>query len=136
MSINRFFVMIKPDGVKRCLVGTIISRFEERGFTLQRIELRSPDIDIVKAHYDEHRTQSFFNDLVKFTLSGFVVPMVWDVNIQVARNIVGSTVPLDASSNTIRGKYACNIPENLVHCSDSIENANREIDLWFGKDAV
>ena len=131
MSTNRFFVMVKPDGVRRGLVGNIISRFEKKGFVLHNIKMVIPGDDLVKSHYKEHSDKAFFEDLIKFTTSGAVIPMVWEGNIQVARNILGATVPWEAKKGTIRGDYTCAMPANLVHCSDSIENAEREIKLWF-----
>ena len=131
MSSIRFLVMIKPDGVQRGLVGEIISRFEKRGFTLHNMKMVIPSKEIVEDHYEEHEGKAFFDKLVKFTCSGAVVPMIWEGNIQVARNIVGATVPWEAVKGTIRGDYACSIRSNLVHCSDTVESAQREISLWF-----
>ena len=127
-----FFVMIKPDGVKRGLVGEIISRFEKKGFELVDMRFMVPDIEIVKRHYAEQSVMTFFKKLVKFTCSGKVVLMKWNGNIQVAReHIVGDTIPWKAVKGTIRGDFTCSMPENLIHCSDSPESAIREIGLWF-----
>lgn len=125
------FVMIKPDGVKRKLVGEIISRFERKGFDLLLIEVRNPVREMIEEHYKEHRHKGFFEKLVNFTLSGPVIMMVWNGDVQVARNIVGATVPWEAEKGTIRGDLACSMDENLIHCSDSIESSKREIGLWF-----
>lgn len=132
MTTAPFFVMIKPDGVKRGLVGEIISRFERKGFELMGMNMKTPTRSIIEQHYVEHAGKGFYNNLVEFTTSGMVVPMMWRGNIQVARQIVGATVPWDAQGGTIRGDYACTLPENLVHCSDSLESAKRELELWFG----
>ena len=131
MASIQFFVLIKPDGVKRGLVGEIVSRFEERGFVLNDMKMLVPDETLVKEHYEEHERKAFFEKLVQFTTSGSVVPIIFEGNIQVARNIVGATVPWEAKKGTIRGDYACSMPSNLVHCSDSEESARREISLWF-----
>ncbi len=131
MTSIMFFVMIKPDGVKRGLVGEIVSRFEKKGFTLHNMKMTLPTENRAKAHYKEHGGKAFFDKLIKFTCSGAVVAMIWEGNIQVARNIVGATVPWEASKGTIRGDHACSMPNNLVHCSDSVESAQREISLWF-----
>ena len=131
MSSTRFFVMIKPDGVKRGLVGEVISRFEKKGFVLHNMKMTIPSTTIAEKHYEEHKGKAFFATLIKFTTSGPVIPMVWEGNIQVARNIVGATVPWEAKKGTIRGASACAMPANLVHCSDSIESAQREVSLWF-----
>ncbi len=131
MASIRFFVMIKPDGVKRGLTGKIISRFETQGFILCNMKMVFPTESTVKTHYEEHTEKVFFDKLVKFTCSGAVIPMIWEGNIRVARHIVGDTVPWKASRGTIRGDFACSMTENLVHCSDSVESAKREISLWF-----
>ena len=131
MSTNRFFVMVKPDGVQRGLVGEIISRFEKKGFVLHNIKMVIPDSTLARSHYEEHAGKAFFPDLIKFTTSGPVLPMIWEGNIRVARDIVGNTVPWEAEKGTIRGDYTCSMPSNLVHCSDSVESAEREIKLWF-----
>lgn len=131
MASIKFFVMIKPDGVKRGLVGEIISRFEKRGFILHDMKMFIPTPELVKEHYEEHEGKAFFQNLIDFTTSGPVVPLVFEGNIQVARNIIGATVPWEAKEGTIRGDFACSMPSNLVHCSDSIESAHREIELWF-----
>lgn len=131
MSSIRFFVMIKPDGVKRGLVGEIISRFEKKGFQLHNMKMLIPSESQARAHYEEHQNKAFFTKLINFTCSGAVIPMIWEGNVEVARNIVGATVPWEAKQGTIRGDYACSMPANLVHCSDSPESALREIKLWF-----
>jgi len=123
--------MIKPDGVKRGLVGEIIARFETKGFILHNMKMVVPSNELAQSHYEEHKEKSFFEKLVNFTCSGAVVPMIWEGNVEVARNIVGATVPWEAKKGTIRGDYACSMPANLIHCSDSAESASREISLWF-----
>lgn len=132
MSSEYFFVMAKPDAVRRGLTGEIIARFEKRGFTLIQAKIVDPTKyeDTVTIHYAEHKGKTFYENLIEFTLSGRICVMIWYGNIQVARSLIGSTLPWDAKPGTIRGDYACSLPANLVHCSDSIENANREVALW------
>lgn len=132
MSSTSFFVMAKPDSVKRGLVGEIISRFEKKGFVLLNLRYLKPeDIeDVIREHYKEHETKSFYNQLIQFSLSGPVCAMIWKGRIEVARKIVGSTIPEDALPGSIRGDYCCSLPENLIHCSDSADSAYRELSLW------
>lgn len=132
MSSQRFFVMAKPDAVRRGLTGEIVRRFEKRGFVLDQIQIVNPvDYDsVVKEHYIEHKGKTFYEGLINFTLSGRICLMVWSGNIQVARSLIGSTLPWDAQPGTIRGDYASSLPDNLVHCSDGPESAKREVDLW------
>lgn len=124
-------VIIKPDGVRRGLIGNIISRFENKGFTISKMRFVSPTKEILRKHYSEHSEKVFFGAMIEFMTSGPVVVMVMNGDIKVARSIVGATVPWDASPGTIRGDYANTVRENLVHCSDTSENARREIKLWF-----
>ncbi len=124
-------VLIKPDGVKRKIVGEIISRFERKGFKIKDIKMLLPSKDLVEEHYKDHQGKVFFNKLVDFTTSGEVVAMKIEGNVDVARLIVGKTTPWEAERGTIRGDYASTIRENLVHCSDSITSAEREISIWF-----
>lgn len=131
MASNRLFVMIKPDGVRRHLVGEIISRFERKGFTISNMRMIQPSRELVEEHYQEHKGKVFFNKLVDFTTSGKVVAMTMEGNIEVARAIIGTTTPWEAERGTIRGDLASSIRENLVHCSDSSMSAKREISIWF-----
>lgn len=133
MSVQNFFVMAKPDAVERGLVGKIISRFEKKGFKLKAMRYLYPSqtADIIPIHYEEHKGKSFYNDLISFSLSGQVCCMIWEGNIMVARTMVGATLPWEAPSGTIRGDYGNSLPRNLIHCSDSLANAEREIKLWF-----
>ena len=128
---QKLFVMVKPDGVKRALIGEIISRFEKKGFTLENIKMITPTKELAQKHYEEHSSKGFFDDLVEFTISGPVVAMAWNGDVHIARKLVGETIPWKADNGTIRGDLACCMRENLVHCSDSIESSKREISLWF-----
>ncbi len=133
MSSQKFFVMAKPDACKRGLVGEIIFRFEKKGFKMLKLELRdaSKCVYTIEMHYAEHQIRPFYDSLIEFTSTGQICCMVWEGNIQVARTMVGSTLPWEAKAGTIRGDYACCLPANLIHCSDGSENAIREVNLWF-----
>jgi len=132
MSTCKFFVMCKPDCCARKLTGEIISRFEKKGFNLLLAKYLDAKhyTDIIEQHYEEHVGKSFYSELINFTISGNLFAMIWEGNIQVARTMIGATLPWEAAPGTIRGDYSCTLPANLVHCSDSLENANREVSLW------
>lgn len=130
-SRNTFFVMIKPDAVRRGLIGEILSRFERKGFTPLKMEMVTPSKELISEHYMGHSTSSFFEGLVNFTVSGHVIAIVFEGDFRVARGIVGNTIPWESAPGTIRGDLACKMPENLIHCSSSIESARREVELWF-----
>lgn len=127
------FVMIKPDGVRRGLVGKILTMFEEKGFELKCMAMIQPNPTIVREHYADFVDRDFFPRILKFMTSGRVACFQFSGYDAVAhaRALVGATNPQDANPNTVRGKYAHCIEENVIHASDSVKNANREIDLWF-----
>ena len=131
--MERTFLAIKPDGVQRGLVGEIISRFEAKGFTLVALKLMSVSRELAEAHYDVHRERPFFPGLVEFIISSPVVAMVWEGDgvVASARKIIGATNPLTSEPGTIRGDLAVNVGRNIIHGSDAIETAQREIKLWF-----
>jgi nucleoside-diphosphate kinase len=126
--------MIKPDGVRRGLVGEIIGRFEKKGWTLIELKMLTPPRELAEAHYGVHRDKPFFNGVVSFITSGPVVAMVWEGDniVELSRKLMGATKPTDAAPGTLRGDYANSIEQNLIHGSDSPENAAEEIKLWFG----
>jgi nucleoside-diphosphate kinase len=132
--MERTFVMIKPDGVERRLVGEIIRRFENKGLTLVGLKMLTPSRDLAEKHYDVHRERPFFGELVEFIIGGPVVAMVWegDQAITLVRKMMGATKPEDAAPGTIRGDYTTSIQTNLVHGSDGPETAQAELALWFG----
>lgn len=132
--MEQTFVMVKPDGVQRKLVGEIISRLERKGFVMRAAKMMQIDQDLAGRHYAEHQGKSFFQDLVEFISSGPVVAMVWEGENAVAavRKLMGATNPIDAAPGTIRGDLATVMSENLIHGSDSLEAAQREINLFFG----
>lgn len=131
--MERTFLAIKPDGVQRGLVGKIISRFETKGFKLIGLKLLNVTRELAEKHYDVHKERPFFPGLVDFITSGPVVAMVWEGDgvVVSARKIIGATNPLNAEPGTIRGDFGVDVGRNLIHGSDAIETAQREISLWF-----
>ena len=132
--MERTFLMVKPDGVQRRLVGEIIRRFENKGFALTGLQMLTPTREMAEAHYAVHRGKPFFEGVVGFISSGPVVAMIWEGEdvVALARKIMGATKPADSTPGTIRGDYANTIEQNLIHGSDSVENAELEIGIWFG----
>tara|TARA_Y100000741_G_scaffold234983_1_gene179652 strand:+ start:116 stop:514 length:399 start_codon:yes stop_codon:yes gene_type:complete len=129
------FFMVKPDGVKRNLIGEVISRVEKEGFRITKIKMMDIPEELAKEHYVEHADKPFFNDLVSFITSGPVVAMEVqgeDVVSEI-RRIMGATNPSDADPGTIRADLATKLEENVVHGSDSSESAERELSLFFKK---
>lgn len=133
LAAERTFIMVKPDGVQRGLVGEVVSRFERKGLKLLGAKLMQVPNELAESHYAEHRERPFFNDLVSFITSSPVFAMVWEGEnaILIARNMMGKTNPADAAPGTIRGDLGLTIGMNLVHGSDSVDSAAREIALWF-----
>lgn len=141
---ERTFVMIKPDGVKRALVGTILSRFERAGLTLVGMKLVSVDKEKAETHYKGHRGKAFFDPLVRLLTSGPVLAAALEGAhaISVVRKIVGATEPKEAAPGSIRGDFChmsyprskerLGVIPNLIHASDSPESAEWELSLWFG----
>lgn len=131
--MERTFIAIKPDGVQRALVGQIISRFETKGFTLVGLKFLKVSRELAEQHYDVHRERPFFAGLVDFITSGPVAAMVWEGDgvVAAARKLIGATNPLTAEPGTIRGDFGVNIGRNLIHGSDAVETAQKEIALWF-----
>lgn len=138
MVVERTFVMVKPDGVERSLVGEILIRFERRGLRIVAGKFLRVSRELAERHYAEHREKPFFEDLVSFITSGPVFAFVLEGEdaIRVVREMMGRTNPRDASPGTIRGDYALSIEKNLVHGSDSRESAEREIALWFRPEEI
>mmetsp|Transcript_20012 Transcript_20012/g.55718 ORF Transcript_20012/g.55718 Transcript_20012/m.55718 type:complete len:187 (+) Transcript_20012:83-643(+) len=127
------YVMIKPDGVQRGLVGNIISRFENKGFQLRALKLFQTPKEVAEEHYKDLKEKPFYPDLVNYIISGPVVCMVWEGNgvVASARKMIGATKPLEAEPGTIRGDFAIQVGRNVVHGSDSPENGERETAIWF-----
>ena len=134
MALESTFVMVKPDGVRRGLVGEIVSRFERKGLHLDRMRMLTIDEELAGRHYAEHVEKPFFGELVAFITSGPVVAMQWtgDSAVSVARSLMGPTNPAEAPPGTIRGDFGLIITENAVHGSDSPASAERELDIFFG----
>lgn len=131
--MEQTFLMVKPDGVQRGLIGRIISRFEEKGFKLVGCKLVQVTEKQAKFHYAEHDGKEFFPNLVNFITSGPVVAMVWEGDdiISLSRIVIGKTNVKDAQPGTIRGDFAAHTPNNLIHGSDSPESSKREISNFF-----
>jgi nucleoside-diphosphate kinase len=131
--MERTFIMIKPDGVQRNLVGEVIRRFETKGFKLVGLKLLSVSKELAAKHYDVHKERPFFAGLVQFITSSPVVAMVWEGDgvVASARNLIGATNPLTSAPGTIRGDFGVSVGRNLIHGSDAIETAQYEIALWF-----
>lgn len=132
--MEKTFVMIKPDGVERGLIGEIISRIENKGLKLLQLKLIEASSDILENHYIEHRDKPFFQTLVNSMKNKPVLTMIveGENSIKLMRIMVGDKDPLCALPGTIRGDYAYETTKNLIHASDSKESAEREIIIWFG----
>lgn len=134
--MERTFIMVKPDGVQRGLIGEIITRFERRGLKLVAMRFVHVSRALAEEHYAVHRERPFYAGLIEYITSGPVVAMVWEGPnaISVARSTMGATNPVNAAPGTIRADYGMMIGRNLVHGSDGPETAAFEIGLWFGDD--
>lgn len=125
--------MVKPDGVRRGLIGEVISRFERKGFRLERAQLLTASEELAGRHYAEHEGKPFYSSLIEFITSGPVMAMEWsgESAVSAARLTIGVTNPAEASPGSIRGDHASEVQENLVHGSDSVDSAIRELAIWF-----
>lgn len=135
MSKERTLVIVKPDGVQRGLVGPILSRLEARGLKLVGLKLVQVSAELAARHYAEHEGKAFYPGLLKYITSGPVVVLSVEGTsaVQMVRNAVGATNPLNAAPGTIRGDLALDIGRNLIHASDAPDTATRELALWFGE---
>jgi nucleoside-diphosphate kinase len=138
MQNERTFVMIKPDGVQRGLIGEIISRFEKKGLKIVAMKLISVPKELAEKHYGIHKGKPFFDPTVKYITSSPVVAMVLEGNnaIDLIRTMMGKTNPQDAAMGTIRGDYGQFIGRNIVHGSDGPDTAEFEISLWFKPEEI
>ncbi|EKP93905.1 MULTISPECIES: nucleoside-diphosphate kinase [Thermaerobacter] len=136
--MERTFVMVKPDGVQRGLVGEIIARLERKGLKLVGLKMVQVSEELARRHYAAHEGKPFFPGLIRFITSAPVVAMVWEGReaVNVVRNLMGPTDGAKAAPGTIRGDLANDIGFNLVHGSDSLESARQEIELWFRQDEL
>ena len=132
------FLMVKPDGVARGLVGKIIQRFEERGYSLVGMKMIKPSKEHFEKHYSDLATKPFFPGLLTYMMSGPVVAMVWQGTdiVRTGRKMLGETKPLESNPGTIRGDFCISVGRNVMHGSDSVESAKKEIALWFTPEEV
>lgn len=133
MALERSFVIIKPDGVERNLIGKVLEAYEEAGLKVVNMRMEQIGKELAEKHYEEHTAQPFFNSLIKYITRSKLVALVLegDDAISKIRKINGATDPQNAEFGTIRRRFAVSKSENTVHASDSIESAKREIELWF-----
>ncbi len=138
MAKERTFVMIKPDGVSRRLIGECIKRLEQRGFKLVAIKMQILTREKAEEHYKEHKGKDFFENLISFITSGPTIQMVWEGEdaIKQVRTMIGDTNPLKAVPGTIRGDFALITQNNVIHASDSLQSAEREIELYFSPQEI
>ncbi|PCK20984.1 nucleoside-diphosphate kinase [Bacillus pumilus] len=136
--MDKTFLMVKPDGVERQLIGEIVSRFEKKGLQLVGAKLMSIPKEVAETHYGEHKEKPFFGELVSFITSGPVFAMVWQGEqvVDVTRQMIGKTNPKEALPGTIRGDYGLTVGKNIIHGSDSPESAEREINLFFKQEEL
>ena len=135
---QRTFIAVKPDGVKRGLVGEIIKRFETKGFKLIGLKMLNVTKEMAEKHYEEHKGKPFYDRLIRYIQSGPVVAMVWKgYNVVAgARHLMGKTDPMVAEVGTIRADFALIMEYNVVHGSDSVESAEREIGIYFSPEEL
>merc|ERR1712131_114869 len=135
MGMERSYVMIKPEGVKRRLVGEIIKRFERQGLYIAGLKMFTPSQELLKEHYGHLSSRPFFNGLISHMSSGPVVALVIEGkdSVSACRKIIGATNPAEADVGTIRFDFARSVDKNVIHGSDSVENAKKEIQMWFGE---
>lgn len=138
LIMERTFLMVKPDGVQRNLIGDIVSRFESKGYQLVGAKLMTISEELAGEHYGEHKERPFFGELVDFITSGPVFAMVWEGEnvISTARLLVGATNPTESAPGTIRGDFAVTVGKNIIHGSDSVDSAVREIGLFFKEEEL
>jgi nucleoside-diphosphate kinase len=136
--MERTYLMIKPDGVQRGLIGEIVKRFEQKGFQLAGAKMMTISKEKAEYHYEEHKERPFFGELVGFVTSAPVFAMVWqgDNVIAISRAMIGKTNTLEAQPGTIRGDFAVHTGMNIIHGSDSPESAEREINNFFSSEEL
>jgi nucleoside-diphosphate kinase len=136
--MERSLVLIKPDAIQRGLAGEIISRLEKKGLKIVAMKMLHMDKDLAQRHYTIHKGKAFFDDLVNFITSSPVIAIIFQGKnaVEIIRQMMGETDPAKAHSGTIRGDFGIDIGHNLVHGSDSLENAVNEIDLFFSEEEI
>jgi len=132
--VDRTLILIKPDAFTRALSGEILARFERKGLQIAAMKLMTMDRELAERHYAEHTGKPFFDELVEFITSGPLVALVLEGHeaVVAARQVIGATDPLEAAPGSIRGDFALEVGQNMVHGSDSSESAAREVALFFG----
>jgi nucleoside-diphosphate kinase len=138
LNTERSLVLIKPDAMQRGLAGEIISRLERKGLKLVAMKMLHMDKKLAQRHYAIHKGKDFFDDLVSFITSSPVIAIVFQGKnaVEIIRQMMGETDPAKAQGGTIRGDFGIDIGHNLVHGSDSLENASKEIDLFFSEEEI
>ena len=136
--MEQTLVLVKPDAVSRGLIGEIIRRFENRTLRIKALRILNPSRELIERHYEVHRGKPFFDDVVAFMTSGTVVAMILEGEnaIEIVREMMGALEPTEARPGTIRGDFTLVVRRNLVHGSDTLESAEREIPIWFRKDEI
>ena len=136
--MEKTFVCVKPDGVQRGLIGEVVKRFENRGFILCAAKFMQVSPELAARHYAEHEGKPFYEGLINYITSGPVFAMVWvgDDIVKAVRQTVGSTKPTEAAPGTIRHDFAAKMDRNLIHASDAVATAEREIALWFKPEEI
>ena len=131
--MERTYLMVKPDGVQRGICGEIVSRFERKGLKLVAMKLMVIPKEVAENHYGEHKDKPFFPSLISYITSGPVLAMVWEGEsaVSVCRNMMGKTNPKESAPGTIRGDFGMQTGMNIIHGSDSVESAEREISIFF-----
>ena len=131
--MERTYLMVKPDGVQRGLCGEIVSRFEKKGLKLIAMKLMIIPKDVAENHYGEHKGKKFYDSLISYITSGPVLAMVWEGEnaVAICRNMMGKTNPAESAPGTIRGDFGMVTGLNIIHGSDSVESAEREIKIFF-----
>ncbi|CAD8048351.1 unnamed protein product [Paramecium primaurelia] len=139
MEKEQTFVLIKPDGVQRRIIGRIIQRFEDKGFSMVAMKMLIPNQELLQKHYEELMFKPFFPCLICYMLSGPVIAMIWqgkDVVRQIRSMLGEGRNPIEQKPGTIRADYALELQRNLIHGSDSCESAQKEINLWFNQKEI
>lgn len=138
MTVERTFVAVKPDGVERILVGEVVGRFEKRGLKLVGMKFMKVTKEMAEQHYGEHKGKPFYDGVIAYITSGPIVAMALEGKgaVALARQVIGATKPLEAAPGTIRGDLAVEIGRNIVHGSDSPENGQREIGIFFKPEEI
>jgi nucleoside-diphosphate kinase len=131
--VSRTLILVKPDAFSRGLTGEILARFERKGLKIAALKLVTTPRETAETHYAEHKERPFFGELVDFITSGPLVAAVLEGEdvVKASRQLIGATNPLEANTGSIRGDFAIEVGQNLVHGSDSDESAEREIGIWF-----